>query len=287
MESFLEMLTDLVIDTAKALPILFCCYFLLEFLSSRNKEITLSSATVNRFGPLIGSAAGLIPQCGFSAAATELYNKNAIKAGTLIAVFVATSDEALPILLADLSKVAYILPLLLIKFAAGFILGYLFNATVFRKETAENYDTVTVDTSSCEKEEHHHHDHKIFELLKHSLYHTVKITAYLLVTMFVINTVILAIGEENLASVLLKGSIFTPFITAALGLIPGCSMSVLLTELFLKGSITFGSAVAGLSVGAGFGYVILFKNKNTKKAFLIVALTYISGALIGILINLF
>ena len=286
MLKYFEILKDLTIDTLKTLPILFVVYLALEFLSGMKKSAGLKSRHLNSLGPLVGSAAGLVPQCGFSAAAAALYNSESIKAGTLIAVFLATSDEALPILFTDLSKAAYILPLLLIKFAAGIIFGYLLNYTVFLKENTVINKEVEVELSSCEKTDHHHHSERL-SVVKHAVYHTLKIALYIFVTMTLINTVIFFVGEKNIEGLFLKNSFYLPFITAAAGLVPGCAMSVLITEMFIKGSISFGSAIAGLSTAAGFGFVVLFKNKSKKKILLVLLCTYFAGAITGTVINCF
>lgn len=278
-----EIIADTLLDTLKALPFLFLVYLLLEYIGSIQKKKSVDFASLNRLGPLLGAVAGCIPQCGFSAAAAALYNERAIKGGTLIAVFLATSDEALPVMLTYLDSAKYILPMLAIKFAAGVFFGYILNYTLFYSQKLYEKPEVEVEFHSCEVDEHHH---KKSHFLTHAIYHTLKISAFILVTMLVINMIIHYAGIELIEKILLKGSVFAPFLTAAAGLIPGCSISVLITELFINGNISFGSCIAGLCTGAGFGYVILFRSKKIKNTLLIIAATYVCSVAIGMIINL-
>ncbi len=291
----LHAFLDTLKDTLLALPLLFLCYLVLSFLNHRSTDKNVNFKRVNKFGPIVGAVVGLIPQCGFSAAAATLYNEKAILGGTLIAVFFATSDEALMVLLTDLSAIKYILPLFLLKFVLAVIFGFLLNLTIFKKQELLEYKK-EVAFNSCENEEHHkehkadHHQdkkHLIIHTLKHTLEHTLKTTAFIFITMLVINIIAHELSHEFLEGVLLKGSVFSPLITAAVGLIPGCSISVLITELLIKGSISFSAAFAGLSAGAGFGYVALFKQKSLKKSLLIILICYLISALSGVILSLF
>ena len=169
------------------------------------------------------------------------------------------------------------------------ISGYLINFTICKKPEAAP-QTVKVEYGSCEVDEHHchkqEHHHSIWEFLLHALYHTAKICLFLFITTAVVNLIFYFTGEENVINFLQGGGVFMPFITAAAGLIPGCTVSVALTQIFLRGGISFGSVVAGLSAGAGFGYVVLLKHKNKKQVALILVLTYLISALCGTVLNL-
>ena len=286
----LHALKDTLFDTLLAFPLLLLCYMLLSFLNHNTKAKRVDFKRLNKFGPIVASAVGLIPQCGFSAAAATLYNENAILGGTLIAVFFATSDEALPVLLTEPSAIVYILPLFLLKFVLGVVFGYVLNFTVFKKQplTDKQQD---INFNTCENEEHHkEHEHSEhhgkWHFLKHALEHALKTTLFIFITMLIINLISHELSHEFLQKLLLKGSLFSPFITALVGLIPGCSISVLITELLINGSITFSAAFAGLSAGAGFGYVTLFKRKEPKKAILIIILCYLISALSGFAFSL-
>ena len=289
----LHVLKETLIDSLLTLPLLFMCYLLLSIINHNSKAKRVDFKKLNKVGPIIGSAVGLIPQCGFSAAAATIYNEKAILGGTLIAVFFATSDEALPVLLTDISAFKYILPLFILKFIMAAVFGFLLNATIFKKDELINKEK-EIAFNSCENEEHHKehkehktHEHKYLHLFKHAGEHTIKTALFLFVTMLVINFISHELSHEFLEGLLLKGSLFSPLITAAVGLIPGCSISVLITELLIKGSISFSAAFAGLSAGAGFGFVALFKAREKKRALKIILTCYIVSALSGIILALF
>lgn len=287
----LHALKDTFFDTLLALPLLFLCYLLLSFLNHNTRAKTVDFKRLNKLGPIVASAVGLIPQCGFSAAAATLYNEKAILGGTLIAVFFATSDEALPVLLTEPKAIIYILPLFLAKFVLGVFFGYLLNLTIFKNQTLYEKQK-NINFNTCENEEHHkEHEHKEnhgkLHFVKHAFEHTIKTTAFIFITMLIINIISHELSHEFLQKILLKGSGFSPFITAAVGLIPGCSISVLITELLINGSITFSAAFAGLSAGAGFGYVTLFKQKKPKDAALIIIICYLISAVSGLVLSFF
>ena len=287
----LHALKDTFFDSLLALPLLFLCYLLLSFLNHNTKAKRIDFKRLNKFGPIVASAGGLIPQCGFSAAAAALYNEKAILGGTLIAVFFATSDEALPVLLTEPSAFIYILPLFLTKFLFGVLFGYLLNLTIFKNQPLKDKQK-DINFNTCENEEHHkEHEqsehHGKWHFVKHALEHALKTTAFIFITMLVINLISHELSHEFLQTLLLKGSFISPFITALVGLIPGCSISVLITELLINGSITFSAAFAGRSAGAGFGYVTLFKAQNKKKAIKIIIICYILSALSGVVLSLF
>ena len=216
-----------------------------------------------------------------------------IGASTLIAVFLSTSDEAIPVMLSNLSDMSLVLWLILAKVIIAVAAGYLLKYTLFRNETTR-IRTLGQKSDHCG----HDHDHEHSggqcgccshhgSIFKSAIVHTLKITAFLAVTMLVINLVVFWIGEDNLETVLLSGSVFQPILTALIGLIPGCATSVLLTQLLINGSISFGAAIAGLSAGTGFGYLVLFKECRSKKSALkIVLCTYLASVAAGMIIHL-
>ncbi len=332
LNTLIDTLLDTVLDTLKAVPLLFLVYLILEYLDLKRSKKSINYNKLNKFGPIIASALGLFPQCGFSAAAAELYNKNILKGGTLIAIFIATSDEALPVMFSNIGSVKYILPMLLCKFIFGIIFGFVLNYTIFTKQkiNVSSTEKLEFNASSCEVESHHssHHQnsednksnknkknekaenadniknincadntgctkntdtkknhHSAGNVFLHALYHTVKISFFILITMLLINVLVDFLGKDFLSDILLKNSIFSPIIAAAIGLIPGCSTSVLITMALIKGNITFSAAIAGLSAGAGFGYVMLFKG-NKKNAVKIILLTFAVSSVSGIILNL-
>lgn len=284
-----EVLLDTLLDTLKALPILFLVYAVMEYLEARVDTSRMFGAKFERFGPVIGALAGCVPQCGFSAAAADLYNEKVLSASTLIAVFLATSDEAIPVMLTKSAGWKPILLLLGAKLAVAVLFGYLLKFTVFRRATASAPMTHPVEVDGCGCCEHSHHGEggKLGHICLCALKHTVQITLFIGVTMLIINLVVYWVGLETLRSVLLTGSVFQPAITALIGLIPGCATSVLLTELYLSGSISFGAAVAGLSTGAGFGYLVLLKGcPDRKQAGRVILWTYVCAVAAGIVLQL-
>lgn len=279
-ELILHTLTHTIIDTLQSVPILFIVYVLIELLQRKLKPEQLARGRNSLWAPAAGALAGSVPQCGFSAAYATLYNSGVVGAGTLIAVFIATSDEAIPILLSRAQDFGIILALVLCKIFFAMLVGYLLQYTVFRHERLQPDQDLVCHSEHC-------HEHHTKSLLVNSLIHTLKISAFIGVTLLVINFLVELVGEQRLEAVLLSQNIFQPFITALIGLIPGCATSVLLVELMLNGSISFASAIAGLSTGAGFGFIILFKDgKNLKKNLLILLCTYLSGSLIGMVLQL-
>lgn len=283
----LDVLLDTLLDTLKTIPILFVVYLFIEWLEHRVDFVKFMNGKGSRLGPLMGALVGCIPQCGFSAASASLYNGGMIGGATLIAVFISTSDEAIPVMLSHLSDMTLVIWLILVKVIIAVAAGYLLKYTLFRNET-----TRIRAQQSCG----HDHEHTGGEcgccshhgsIFKSAAVHTLKITAFLAITMLVINLVVFWIGEDNLETVLLSGSVFQPILTALIGLIPGCATSVLLTQLLINGSISFGAAIAGLSAGTGFGYLVLFRECRSKKsAFQIVLCTYLVSVAAGMLLHL-
>ncbi len=278
----LEILEDTLIDSIKLLPFLFVAYLILEYIehkiSDKSKEKIQKSG---KYGPAIGSILGIFPQCGFSVAATNLYAARVITLGTLMSVYLSTSDEMLPILISRAVPVNLIISILAIKFALGMIYGFIIDFAINIKNKNKKEEDKIVDL--CE-EEHCHCEKGIF---KSALKHTISIFIYIFILTLIINVIVNAIGEENLQNFMAKSSIFEPIIASAIGLIPNCASSVIITELYLSEIISFGSLIAGLMVNAGAGIIMLFRiNKNLKENIKIVALLFALGAITGIVISL-
>ena len=270
-------------DTLKVMPFIFIIYLLIEFFEHKNNTAlshTLMKTT--RLGPLYGALLGSVPQCGFSVIAADLFSKKSITLGTLLAIFIATSDEAVPIILSIPSQAYLVISLVAIKIIIAVISGFVVDL-LFKPDTHREH---------CHVEEKHDHFHGNCEscdggILKSALVHTVKLFVFIFIANFVFCLAIESIGETRLADLLLKGSVFQPFIAGAVGLVPNCAASVLLTESFLSGAISFGSLVSGLSSGAGVGLLLLFKrNKNYKQNLMILSVLYAIGVIGGIIIQL-
>lgn len=275
----IEVLIDTLIDGIKLLPFLFIAYLIMEYIehktSNKAKEIIKKSG---KFGPALGGVLGIFPQCGFSAIASNLYAGRIITLGTLIAIFLSTSDEMLPILISEAVPVGVILKILGIKLVIGIIAGFVIDI-VIRLTTKNKLEEEKIG-EICEHEHCHCEEGSI---LKSSLKHSISIFIYIVIITFILNTVIYLVGEENLANLILNNWLLGPIIAGLIGLIPNCASSVILTQLYLENVITLATMLSGLLVGAGVGLLILFKvNKNIKENAKIVILLYFIGVLAGI-----
>ena len=279
----LDILKDTVIDSIKLLPFLFIAYLIMEYIehkiSEKSKEKIKKSG---KFGPAIGSLFGIFPQCGFSVVATNLYAARIITLGTLIAVYLSTSDEMLPILISKAVPINIIIGILAVKFVIGVIYGFLIDLFLRTFKKGKVQEEKIVDL--CE-EEHCHCENGI---VKSALKHTINVFIYIFILTLIINIIVGVVGEDTLKNFMTQTSIFEPIIASLIGLIPNCASSVIITELYLSGIISFGSLIAGLLVGAGAGLLMLFRiNKNVKENIKIVTLLFFLGAVTGIIINLF
>lgn len=273
-----DIILDTLIDGIKLLPFLFIVFFVLEYIehkvSRKNKKIIENSG---KYGPFIGAILGMFPQCGFSVAATNLFSARVITFGTLIAIYLSTSDEMLPILLSNGLPLTFILKIILIKVIIGMIAGFIIDYLLKNKISLKSIHDI------CEEE---HCDCK-HSLIKSTLKHTLNIFSFIIITSFILNTLIFLIGEDNLGKLLLKGNIFAPLLASLIGLIPNCASSILLSELYLSSTISFGSMMAGLLTGSGVALLVLFKtNKNVKENIFILGSIYFIGSIVGLIINL-
>lgn len=270
----LDLLLDAVMDILKTLPILLVVYALLSVLENKLKTTPALLSKTAQFGPVCGALAGAIPQCGFSAAASALYLDGYLAPATLIAVFLATSDEAIPILLASPNGVRDTILLLVCKTILAVVGGYFLLATVFRRKIRFD-EPIEVEMEDC--------GCGSAGLFPSVLWRTAKTAVFLVVILLMVNLAVYFVGEDRLSALLLGGTIFQPIICATIGLIPSCAISVLLTELYVSGTIGFGSLIAGLSTGAGFGYIILLSDRSKrKKAYAIIAATWVLAVIGGI-----
>ncbi len=283
-----------LIDSLKMIPILLVIYLIIAFFENKMNRWQAAAAKYRKLGPVAGALVGCVPQCGFSAAAASLYGKGFLTGGTLIAVFLSTSDEAIPVMLANRNGWKLIVPLILAKIIIAVTAGYILEYTVFRKDSfteppaPHDHSGHTHGNSCgcCNAKEHFRSP--VLNLIWKAAVRTLQVTVFVMLTVFVIEVVMHLVGKEDLNRLLLNGSIFQPLLTALIGLIPGCAVSVLMTELFLGANISFGAAVAGLATGAGVGYIVLVKECHSpKKIMKILGWTYISAAASGMLITVF
>lgn len=270
----IDIIIDTLIDALKLLPFLFLTFLFIEFLEHKinNKKIIANTKT----GPFVGSLLGSIPQCGFSVSATNLYSMRIISLGTLISIYLSTSDEMLPILLSNGTNISFILKIILIKVLIGMIAGFIIDLFLRKNEKP-------IIKDFCE--EHHCHCEK--GILVSSLKHTLSVLIFIIIISFILNIMLSYLGEDILAKIFMKQKLTGPFVASLIGLIPNCAASVLLTELFLNTSITYGSMIAGLLTGSGVALLTLFKvNKNIKENIKIVLLIYFIGSISGIIIDI-
>lgn len=278
----IDIIQDTLIDSGKLFPFLFVTYLILEFLEhktgDKSKKIIKQSG---KFGPILGSILGIFPQCGFSTAASNFYAGRIITIGTLIAVFLSTSDEMLPILISEQAPISLILKILLIKLIIGIIVGFLIDIVLNllkKNNTSENEIE-----HLCEHEHCHCEDENIF---KSSLIHSIHIFIYILIITFVLNLIIYFIGEDNISAVLTSNTFFGPIIASLIGLIPNCASSVILTKLYLENVLSISTMISGLLVNAGVGLLVLFRvNKNLKENIFITILLYLIGVISGFILS--
>lgn len=284
LKQILYSLADSFEDTLKILPFLFLAFLIIELLEHKSQEkINKLFAGEKKTGPLLGAVLGCIPQCGFSVMSANLYAGGIISVGTLIAVFLSTSDEAVILLASNPNAVKEIAKLLVCKILIAVFAGYLVDIFLKRKGLLKNSGKIE---DLCDHEHCGCHEHG--GILRPAIIHTVKVFGFLLIFTVIINLVISIFGTETLSKVLLSNSIFQPFLAGLAGFIPNCAPSVLLTQLYLEGAISFGSVVSGLCTGAGAGLLVLFRENRSKKDNLkIVIIMYVVAVISGMLLNIF
>lgn len=317
----LDVILDTLIDSVKLVPFLFLTYLAMEYLEHKAGESTVKMVRkAGKMGPLIGGVAGIMPQCGFSAAASNLYAGRVITLGTLIAIYLSTSDEMLPILISEKADVRFVLGVLGAKAVIGAIAGFVIDL-VIREQKVHHHDHAHVHADSAHghnstgthswesnsantgsvkisEDEHAEHDH-IHELCEHdhchceedgiflsAVKHTLQITFFIMVIGFVLNLILHFVGEDALANLILNRPVIGPVLAGIVGLIPNCAASVTVTQLYLRGVISLGAMMSGLLVGAGVGLLVLFRvNPDKKENLKIVGILYAIGVLTGIVIN--
>lgn len=309
LEHFIEFFLHALEDTLPLLPWILLIYLLIELLESK-----ADLRRINRFGgklgPLIGSATGLIPQCGFSVMAAKLFEQKYITLGTLLAIFMATSDEAFIIMLSSGEGAVWVLPMLAVKILVGVAVGYTADfilKTVGRGqvcvEIPSAYESESNTTHEifirqyledkdvnvkCSCGRSHESDSPWKKYLFYPLWHTLKVGAFIFLVNFILTAIIHSVGEEVFAEFMHRNRFLQPFITCAIGLIPNCASSVVITETFLSGGIAFGSCAAGLCANAGMGFVVLLKNvRKWKRNLALIAVCYGVSVFVGLILNLF
>ena len=282
MQEILEILKETVIDSVKLIPFLFITYLIMEYIEHKTSEkVKEKIEKSGKFGPIIGGLVGIFPQCGFSVSATNLYATRVITLGTLIAVYLTTSDEMLPILLTEAVPLNTILTILGIKLVIGIIAGLLIDFVLHKIKNQNNKEHEHIG-EFCE----HEHCHCEEGIVKSAINHSVNIFLFIFVTTLIINCVIHLVGEDTISNVISNNFILGPIIAGLIGLIPNCASSVILTELFIENIISMPILITGVLVNAGVGTLVLFKtNKKIKENIQIIGLLYVIGVISGLILE--
>ena len=278
----LDIITDTLSDGVKLLPFLFITYLIIEYIehktSQKAEQIMKKSG---KLGPVLGGVLGVIPQCGFSTAASNLYAGRIITIGTLMAVFLSTSDEMLPILISEQVNLITIIRILVVKAVIGIVTGFMMDL-LYRSKKGYEKEELQIE-HLCDHQHCHCEEGKIF---KSAFSHTFQIFAFILIITFVLNFIIGFVGVEQLAAVISNKPVLGPVISSFIGLIPNCASSVVLTQLYLGGVLGAGAMTAGLLSGSGVGLLVLYRvNDDLKENVKITVLLYAVGAAFGILIE--
>lgn len=281
-ETLKDVFLDAFIDSLKVLPFLFGVYLLIEYIEHRSSDkLGKALRKMGPFGAVGGSILGAIPQCGFSVVASNLYSGRLITMGTLIAVYLSTSDEAIPMMIANPKFAGKLWQLIIIKVVVAIIAGFLVDLVIRlmgRKQEEEPFKEICED---CDCEHH--------SILHSALHHTISIIIFIFVVNLVLGGIMEFAGEDTVKTLLMTDSAVQPFIAGIIGFIPNCAASVVLTQLYIEGVVSFGSLIAGLCTGAGVGLLVLFKaNKHhIKENFVIVGVLYVFGVAAGFIAGLF
>ena len=288
-----DWLADALKDSLHMLPFLFFIFVVIVVIEYfYSNKMTKFAKYSGKAGPLAGSLAASFPQCGFSVIASTLYTKKLITKGTLLAVYLSTSDEAIPVILSEPSKLYLVVPLLLTKIIIAIIAGYAIDFIIDQTKNNNSLnDTVedTEDEQGCCK--HHINKPRKRDLIFHPVEHTFNVFIFILIITIGINYLVFTIGgEENLGQYFLHDSVLQPVITAIVGLIPNCAVSIAITLMYLKGALGFGSVIAGLCSSAGLGILVLFKKNDSLKdtlkiIFILLFVSIFSGILIQAVYN--
>lgn len=300
----LDIISDCLSDSLKMLPLIFLTYVIIELIERKADFAKNGRFLTGKAAPVLGSLAGAFPQCGISVMSAKLYERGIIGVGTLLSVFIATSDEAFSILISSPQRLALI-PLLLIKIVIAVIVGEVANLIFHKKITPEDekFDHEEICTHchdhGTEDEDGHDDDHR--ETHSHAkklwakryllipLIHSLQTFAYVLAVTLVFGILFAdngLIGADKLSAFLDSSKYFAPFITSLIGLIPNCASSAVITSAYVRGAISFGAMTAGLISNAGVGLAILFKNtRKTKRNLLIMLALYLTGSICGIIIS--
>lgn len=303
MDLFLDALLDALIDSAKLVPLLFVIYVLIEIVEVKySHKLNSIVARAGRLGPLAGALVGVVPQCGGSVVGTALYTQRLVTIGTLFSVYLATSDEAIPIIMSDPAALPVLGPLIGLKLLIAIVVGYGLDLA-FRKRNALVLQHVYKVEHETDSPNHHHelayeeegccHHEPAAEgrtlsartLFVHPVEHTLKIFVFLLLISLAINLLFEFVGQDTIGAALEGQVLLQPFFAALVGLIPNCAASVAITEFYLEGLITFGACVAGLCASGGLGILVLLKEGQKREAVAIIVGLFAISVVCGLLVQ--
>lgn len=273
-----SVIADSFIDSIKLLPFLFLTYLIMEYLEHKaGDRMQTAIRNAGKGGPVIGGILGIFPQCGFSTAAANLYAGRIITTGTLIAVFLSTSDEMLPIMISENAGIGMIVKVLAVKVVIAIIAGLTIDL-IFRKGGKDMRIEHLCEQHNC------HCENGIW---KSALHHTVEIFIYVLIISLALNLLIAWVGEDVIGSVILNRPVISTIIAGLVGLIPNCAASVIITQLYLDGVLSAGAMIAGLLAGTGVGLLVLLRvNDDRKENLRLIGLLYVIGVMAGIVVEL-
>ena len=279
----LDVVLDTLVDGVKLLPFLFLTYLAMEYIEHKTTAKTKNTIKKSgKLGPLVGGILGAFPQCGFSTAGSNLYAGRVITLGTLISIYLSTSDEMLPVFLSEKVPMTTILSMIAVKAVIGMVAGFIIDFVIRIRKSSQEQDFTSKIGHMCD----HDHCHCDKSIVRSALNHTLTIFAFILVISFLLNTAVFFVGEDSIAGIILDRPVLGSILSGIVGLIPNCAASVVITQLYVEGVISIGATMSGLLVGAGAGLIVLFKeNRDIKENVKIVALLYAIGVACGIIID--
>lgn len=288
-----EFIGDALIDTLEVIPFLFLTYLILEFMENRMSSKALAKfEKAGPLGPIIGSALGALPQCGWSSAASTFYAGRVITIGTLFAVYLSTSDEMIPIFIAGGMPINEMLGLIGVKFVIGVIFGFIIDGIIRvfklekgeRKERYEIHELCERDRCSC----NHHDENSKSKVLRPAIIHTFQVTIFIFIITFLLNIIIVLIGGyETLSGLIVENKYLSVIGTSLIGLIPNCASSIVIAQLYVDGILGMGALLAGLLDAAGVGLIVLFRNNRPMKQNIIITVAIFAiSVVIGMIATL-
>ena len=286
-DTVLHMLEHTLQDVWMMIPLLYISYLVIEYFERRENNDDFLFRKLQQYGPFVGAIVGIFPQCGFSILAAMLYLNRNITIGTLLSVFIATSDEAIPVLIANPELYTSIGKILVIKIFVAMVVGYLVDKIVYPKQKLVMFSDEVVEDDEEESGSACPCCYVEYPMWISALLRTLKIFGFIFITTFILNLLVHEISEETLSKILLTNSIWQPILASFFGLIPNCVASVVLTQLYVANQVSFASLIAGLITNAGLGIVVLIRYGNNKKQTLkVIGWLVITAWIVGIVLSI-